>query len=124
MIAPADWAWSGFPLEGPGDEALSLDAVVDSALIRLDEAERGGDEEPIGPVLHWAHILKTEQGSDGAWPAAVNARTGESIGAARTLAPAVVMARLDALLNSSEYAACIARAATLIPEGEPDGTRG
>lgn len=121
MIAPPEWAWSGFPLERDGSDQLSLNAVVECAYARMDEAARTGDEEPIGPVLHWTHILKTEQGADGAWPVAVNARTGKSIGTARTWAPAKLMARLDALLNSSEYAACIALAAKTIPQGEPDG---
>lgn len=92
-------------------ETLWTDAVVRNAIQLVDEAGQSADYAPIGPVIHWAHIFKSEQGTDGGWPAAVNARTGEPIGAVRTTAPAELMARLDALLESTEYAACIEAAA-------------
>lgn len=123
MIAPPDWAWARLPLIELNVETLDIAAVVDEGLRLIAEAERTGDESHFGPVMHWAHILKTEQGPDGAWPAAVNARTGEPIGRAKTLAPASLMARLDALLDSTEYAACIELAANSSHQGEPDGTR-
>jgi len=124
VIAPPEWAWAGFPLDSDATETLDVAEFTAIALVRIKGSVRDQDEAPIGPVMHWAHILKTEQGQDGAWPAAVNARTGEPTGTARTLAPAKLMARLDALLDSSEYAACIALAANAKTEGEPDGTRG
>ena len=61
-------------------------------------------------MLHWAHILKAEQGPDGDWPAVVNARAGTAIGATRTREPAVLLARLDMLLDFSEFEAAVARA--------------
>lgn len=103
---------------------MSTDAVVRGALALVEEAKGSGDYAPIGPVIHWAHIFKSEQGIDGDWPAAANARTGEAIGSARTVAPAELMARLDALLDSTEYAACIEAAAQAILQGESDETRG
>ncbi len=77
---------------------------------RIDRAEKTGDEAHFGPVLHWAHILKAEQEQDGSWPAQINARSGAAIGTARTRAPAGLLARLDALLDSTEFEAAIARA--------------
>lgn len=122
-IAPLDWAWGRFPLDAEGEETLLLEHVIQYTDALIAEARRLDDEALIGPIMHWAHILKTEQGPDGAWPSVVNARTGETIGAARTLAPATLMARLDALLDSSEYAACIARASHAILQGESNGRR-
>jgi hypothetical protein len=111
MEAPLDWAYGLFPLEREGEENLSLDWVVGIAHERIDRAGETGDETHFGPVLHWAHILKAEQGRDGDWPAVVNARTGAAVGMERTRAPAGLMKRLDALLDASEFAACVARAA-------------
>jgi hypothetical protein len=123
LIAPPGWVWMGFRISEPSGETLSIAEVVADGLRLIDESERTGDQSHFGPVMHWAHILKTEQGPDGAWPDAVNARTGEPIGTARTHAPATLMARLDALLDSTEYAACIERAAHSTPQGEPHGAR-
>lgn len=124
MTAPQGWAWALFPLEEGDRETLRTETVVRRGMALVKEAERSGDYAPIGPVIHWAHIFKSEQGIDGDWPAAVNARTGEAINAARTASPAKLMARLDALLESTEYAACIEAAAHTILQGESDGTRG
>jgi len=110
MEAPLDWAYAHFPLQGEGEELLSLEWVVRIAHERIDRAAETGDEEHTGPVLHWAHILKIEQGPNGDWPALINARTGAALGTARTRAPAGLMARLDALHDSTEFEAAVARA--------------
>jgi hypothetical protein len=110
MEAPLDWAYALFPLQRDDNEILSLQWLVGLAHERIDRAQSTGDEAHFGPVLHWAHILKIEQGPDGDWPAHVNARTGASIGSARTLAPAGLMARLDALLHATEFETTVARA--------------
>lgn len=110
MEAPLDWAYALFPLQGEGEELLSLEWVVRVAGERIDRSEETGNEAHFGPVLHWAHILKVEQGPNGDWPAQVNARTGAPIGTARTRAPAGLMARLEALLDATEFEAAIARA--------------
>ena len=95
MTAPQGWAWALFPLEEGEPETLWTEAVVRRAMELVKKAERSGDYAPIGPVIHWAHIFKSEQGIDGDWPAAINARTGKAIGAARTVAPAALMARFE-----------------------------
>jgi hypothetical protein len=123
MIAPWNWAWPGSPMGEETGETLSLEGVAAEGLRRVAEAGRVRDEAAVGPVMHWAHILKTEQGPDGTWPAVVNARTGDTIGWARTTAPADLLARLDALINSSEYAACIALAALATREGDSNGSQ-
>ena len=79
--APLGWAYALFPLQGEGEEILSLEWLVSVAHARIDRAQATGDEAHFGPVLHWAHILKAEQGQDGDWPAHVNARTGIAVGA-------------------------------------------
>lgn len=117
--APLEWRYALFPLEREGEEILSLEAVVHRAEERLTIAETRGDRTPLGPVYHWAHILKSVQEPDGAWPSVVNARTGETVGTARTRAPASLMGRLDRLLNACEYEATIARA---YPPGMRDDT--
>lgn len=109
--APLDWAYALFPLQAEGEEGLSLDWLVGLAHKLIDTAEETGDEAHFGPVLHWAHILKSEQGPDGDWPALVNARTGAAVGAAQTREPARLLARLDTLLGSSEFEAAVALAA-------------
>ena len=108
--APLDWAYALFPLQGERQETLSLEWLIRLAHQRIDRAQETGDEAHFGPVLHWAHLLKVEQGPDGDWPAQVNARTGEAVGAARTREPARLLARLDALLDSCEFEAAVARA--------------
>jgi len=110
--APIGWAWFHFPLEGEGTEALDIENVVRLAHEALDRAAASGDREHLGPVLHWAHQLKTEQTEAGDWPAAVNARTGAALGAGRTRTPAGLMRRLEEILQSTEFSECIARADT------------
>jgi hypothetical protein len=108
--APLGWAYALFPLQHEGEEGLSLEWVVRVAHERIDRAQQTGDEAHVGPVLHWAHILKIEQGPNGDWPVQVNARTGAVAGTSRTREPAGLLARLDALLDSTEFEAAIARA--------------
>jgi hypothetical protein len=108
--APLDWAYANFPLPSEGEESLSMEWLVNVAYVLIDRAEETGNEAHFGPVLHWAHILKSEQGPAGDWPALVNARTGAVIGAARTREPGRLLARLDALLDSSEFETAVARA--------------
>ena len=91
-------------------EKLRLEWVVRIAHERIDRAAETGDEAHTGPVLHWAHILKIEQGPNGDWPTLINARTGAAVGADRTRVPAGLMARLDALHDSTEFEAAIALA--------------
>jgi hypothetical protein len=109
-VAPPSWHLHGFPLREGYAEGISLDEVCSEAHRRLDRAEETGDGAHFGPVPHWAHLLKTEQAPDGSWPSWVNARTGEALGDQRTFAPALLLARLGAVLNSSEFDAAVARA--------------
>jgi hypothetical protein len=111
MEAPLDWAYALFPLQEEGGEILSLEWLVRLAHERIDRAQETGDEAHFGPVLHWSHILKIEQGTTGDWPAQVNARTGAAVGPARTRSPAELMVRLDELLDATEFETAIARAA-------------
>jgi hypothetical protein len=124
VTAPPDWIWSLFPLVGGDTETVNIESVVHRAMELVNEAAHTGDHAPIGPVMHWAHIFKSEQGTNGDWPAKVNGRTGEAVSAVRTVAPAALMARLDALLESSEYVISIEAAAQVTLQGESDGTRG
>lgn len=111
VTAPNDWYYHLFPLTAEGAETLPLAYVVELAEALIREAERTGDETHFGPVLHWAHLLKCEQGPDGHWPAVVNARTGEALGSERTRRPAELLARLSRLLDTSEFDAAVALAA-------------
>jgi hypothetical protein len=108
-VAPVDWCYHGFPLISEGHEALTLDWVVDTAEKLIDIAEVTGDEAPFGPTLHWAHRLRIEQDADGAWPAVVNARTGDPIDTGRTRRPARFLRRLGDLLGSVEFDGAVAR---------------
>lgn len=64
--------------------------------------EEGYDEE-IGAVMHWAHILKSEQTPEGVWPRFVNARTGTMTGRQFTHSPAGILVSLAALLDTTEF---------------------
>ena len=108
---PFDWYYHLLPLRAEGDEALPLDWVVERAAELISRAEATGEPAHFSPALHWAHLLKLEQGPDGDWPAVVNARTGEAIGTRRTRRPAEMLARLGQLLDSTEFEAAVALAA-------------
>jgi len=117
--APPNWWYHSFPLRSKGEEVISIDWVADLARERIDRAETLGDEAPLGPTLHWAHLLKIEQGPKGDWPAWVNARTGAPVGTARTLSPVRLLERLGALLRSDEFKAAVERVCASGPISEP-----
>jgi hypothetical protein len=100
--SPPEWLYPYFPLTGPEDECLSMETIVAVLHARIDTITEN-DTSPLGSVLHVAHLLKSEQGTDGRWPEIVNARTGQAVGAGRTIVPVSVLRRLDALHNSSEF---------------------
>ena len=106
-ISPLDWYYAHFPMLAERVEAMGIDWLVCVATELLDRADETGDGAHAGPVLHWAHILKTMQASDGSWPAEVNLRTGAVIGLDRTRKPAVFLARLGKRLNSTEFASAV-----------------
>ncbi len=109
-VAPEDWAWHLFPRTEPGSEAISLEAVARLGLERVRRCQVTGDRTPVGPVLHWAHLLKVEQASDGDWPALVDGRTGEALDQRRTTLPAELLSALGDLLDSTEFDAAVERA--------------
>lgn len=102
-IAPSDWYYPLFPLSAVSEEEVSLDWLVEQAASRLKQAQDADERAYLGPVLHWAHLLKFEQGPEGDWPALVNARTGTAVGEKRTRAPGELMAALAECLLSSEF---------------------
>ena len=101
--APSIWRYSLFPLQNSESEIVSLNWVTSLALQLVSQTESTGDHTFIAPVLHWAHILKAEQGPNGDWSAEVNVRTGEELGIERTCAPVELLQRLASLLKSSEF---------------------
>ena len=109
--APPDWYYSLFPLTGDDVEEVATDWVMAVSDDLLHRAAVEEDEAHLGPVLHWAHLLKVAQGPEGDWPARFNARTGAAIGAERTRSPGALFERLGELLDSTEfeYAARLAR---------------
>lgn len=108
--APTTWPYALFPLREADDPRLEMERVTEIALELVDRAEASGDAAEAGPVLHWAHMLKIEQGPDGDWPAAVDARTGAALGTGRTRKPAELLRRLGDWLKSSEFDAAVALA--------------
>ncbi|MBV9864565.1 MAG: hypothetical protein JO316_04395 [Abitibacteriaceae bacterium] len=108
--APTDWAYHLFPLPSENVEELALDWVVAIAEKLIKRAQYHSDEAYLGPVLHWAHLLKIAQSSDGSWPAHVNPRTGIPIGTTRTHTPSRLMAKLGEILDSSEFEDAVALA--------------
>jgi hypothetical protein len=105
-LAPSDWFYSGMPLTGPDEEIVTLGTALQVLHAQADRVTES-DTSPLGGVLHVAHLLKSEQGADGQWPEAVNARTGRAVGSGRTIAPVTLLRRLNAMLNSTEFeAAC------------------
>lgn len=109
-FAPADWRLHGFPLNAAGHEEVRIDCLAVEAAYILDDAKQRNDRTHLGRVLHWAHLLTIEQSADGSWPMQINARTGKPVGIRRTMYPAILMQKLDELLNSTEFERCIARA--------------
>ncbi|MCC6727832.1 MAG: hypothetical protein IT208_00670 [Chthonomonadales bacterium] len=110
-LAPPGWRYAHFPLAtGPCLE-VDVEAVAVTGEVALAEAERTGDQSHIGPAMHWAHVLKSEQGACGDWPARVDARTGAPVGVRRTLAPVRMLRLLARLLGTTEFDAALAAAA-------------
>lgn len=108
--APTTWPYALFPLREADDPRLEMERVTEIALGLVDRAEATGDAAEAGSVLHWAHMLKIEQGPEGDWPAAVDARSGAALGAERTRMPAELLRRLGEWLKSSEFDAAVALA--------------
>lgn len=79
-----------------------MEYVVGALNLLLDSVTEA-DTTALGAVLHIAHLLKTYQGVDGRWPATLNLRTCQSVGAARTFAPVPLFHRLNACLDSTEF---------------------
>lgn len=102
FTAPLTWACGGFPLAGPEEEIVRMEDLI-AALNAQVDTTTDEDTTALGPVLHICHLLKAYQGTDGRWPALLNARLGETIGEERTFAPVPLFRRLNALLDSSEF---------------------
>ena len=105
MIAawtPPDWVYNCFPIPTPETESVTLDYVIDEMHAEADSCTEW-DGNPLGRVLHVAHMLVSHQGTDGLWAAIFNLRTGEAVGLERTDAPLPLMRRLNAMLDSSEF---------------------
>lgn len=100
--SPPQWSFTCFPLPAPDAEIVTMEFVV-RALHDLADQVTEADTTPLGAALHVAHILKTMQGADGAWPDAFNVRIGKAVGDGRTFAPAALFRRLNAMLNSTEF---------------------
>jgi len=99
---PSDWVCAGFPLVHPGEEIVTMDALVAALQAWVDTATEE-DTTAICAVLHVAHRFKIYQGADGRWPDTLNLRTGWPVGEGRTLAPLALLLRLNDLLNSAEF---------------------
>jgi len=104
-LAPNTWRYSLFPLSEDTGDIIDLNLVSDMALTLIEE----GNDEGVGAVMHWAHILKSEQNANGYWPRFVNARTGEPSGQRLTLLPAGVIETLAELLGTTEFDDAIRR---------------
>ena len=94
------------PIVAPGVEIVPLEAMVAALHAHLDTVTEW-DTNPMGAVLHAAHLLKLHQGADAKWPDTINARTAQPVGEGRSFAPVSLFLRLDAMLDSFEFrAAC------------------
>jgi hypothetical protein len=107
--APSNWRYHSFPLPDEDTEVISLAGVAKLGHELMDRAEATGNQAHFGPVPHWAHLLKIEQGPDGDWPLRVNAKTGEPVGEERTCAPADLLARLGDVLQITEFDTAVER---------------
>jgi hypothetical protein len=107
--APSNWHYHSFPLPDEDTEVISLGWVAELGHKLMDRAETTGDQAHFGPVPHWAHLLKIEQGPEGDWPLQVNARTGEAVGEERTCAPADLLERLGDVLRITEFDTLVER---------------
>ena len=103
--SPIHWRYSLFPLSDEAGEINDLELITDTAIYLVDEDNDNG----IGAVMHWAHILKSEQTPEGLWPRFVNARTGDMSGRQMTNSPARIMESLAVLLDTTEFDDAIRR---------------
>ncbi|MGC8667777.1 MAG: hypothetical protein ACP5VE_06685 [Chthonomonadales bacterium] len=106
--APQEWATFGLPLENVGDAYIRTEWVVTLALDLLSRGTRPNDTD-FGAVLHWAHILKALQGSDGLWPTRMHGKTGAAACSGRTEAPIRLFMALRDIMGTTEYDQVIAR---------------
>ncbi len=100
--SPPEWTLCGFPLETAGQEPILLAAALDT-LHRLADTITDADSTALGPAMHVAHMLVSRQGADGQWPAAMNARTGDTLSGERTDAPLRLYERLANILGTTEF---------------------
>ena len=112
MIAawtPPEWVYNCFPMPGKETEVVTLDYVIAAMQAEADTCTEW-DGNPLGRVLHVAHMLVSHQGADGLWGATFNLRTGEDVGGERSSAPVSLFHRLNVLLDSSEFDFALRRA--------------
>jgi len=100
--SPPEWTCNCFPLPEEGAEILRMEWLVATLQAHIDTITEW-DSVALGQALHVGHMLKTMQGPDGKWAAVFNARTGETIGTERSVAPLPMFQRMNALLNSMEF---------------------
>ena len=105
MIAewtPSHWVYCCFPMPTLEQEVVTLEYVIAAMHAEADTCTEW-DRNPLGRVLHVAHMLVSHQGADGLWDAVFNLRTAESIGSERSSAPLLLFRRLNATLDLSEF---------------------
>ncbi len=102
LWTPPEWVYNCFPVPAPDVEVVTLDYVVAAMQAEADSCTEW-DGNPLGRVLHVAHMLVSHQGADGQWAAEFNLRTGEAIGTERSSAPLPLFRRLNEILDSSEF---------------------
>ena len=100
--APPEWACCGFPLEAPGQAVVCMETAL-AVLHGLADTITDADSTALGPAMHVAHMLVSRQGTDGMWPASLNACTGEVLNDERTAAPIRLYRRLTDLLRTTEF---------------------
>ncbi len=103
-----DWVYCCFPAPSAEVEEVSLAYVVESMQAVADTCTEW-DGNPLGRVLHVAHMLVSHQGADGLWAATFNLRTGADVGTERNGAPLPLFHRLNETLDSTEFDFAIRR---------------
>ena len=106
---PPEWVYNCFPLPDLKREEVTLNYVIRAMHAEADTCTEW-DGNPLGRVLHVAHMLVSHQGRDGLWSARINLRTGDDITTIRSDAPCTLMQRLNAILESTEFDFAIRRA--------------
>ncbi len=110
ILSPPEWAFNCFPLPEPDVDVLTMEFVISTMQAQIDLVTEA-DTSRLGRALHVGHLLTVAQSDAGDWPAVFNARTGESIGSERSLAPLPMFERMNLMLNSSEFDHVLKRAA-------------